>query len=83
MATDWLCSLVPDHGDVDHDDGDDDDDDPDNDDDNDVDDDDGDDHHGESHFFSFASMSKCRLGHTLDVQETQVNRSPARRGSIQ
>ena len=64
MATDWLCSLVPDHGDID-DDGDDDDDDRDNDDDNDVDDDDGDDDHGESHFFSSASMSKCRLGHTL------------------
>ena len=32
MATDWLCSLVPDHGDVDDDDGDDDDDDRENDD---------------------------------------------------
>ena len=51
MATDWLCSLVPDHGDIDDDDGDDDDDDRDNDDDNDVDDDDGDDDHGESYFF--------------------------------
>ena len=65
MATDWLCSLVPDHGDIDDDDGDDDDDDRDNDDDNEVDDDDGDDDHGESYFFSSASMSKCRLGHTL------------------
>ena len=46
-----MCSLVPDHGDVDDDDGDDDDDDRDNDDDNDVDDDDGDDDHGESYFF--------------------------------
>ena len=52
MATDWLCSLVPDHGDID-------------DDDNEVDDDDGDDDHGESYFFSSASMSKCRMGHTL------------------
>ena len=50
MATDWLCSLVPDHGDID-DDGDADDDDRDNDDDNEVDDDDGDDDHGESYFF--------------------------------
>ena len=62
-----------------HDDGDDDDDVRDNDDD----DDDGDDDLGESCLFSFARMSKCRLGHTLDVQESQVNRSPARRGSIQ
>ena len=49
-----MCSLEPDHGDVDDDDGDDDDDDRDN-----------DDNHGESYFFSSASMSKCRLGHTL------------------
>ena len=60
-----MCSLVPDHGDIDDDDGDDDDDDRNNDDDNDVDDDDGDDDHGESYLFSSASMSKCRLGHTL------------------
>ena len=46
-----------------HDDGDDDDDVRDNDDD----DDDGDDDLGESCVFSFARMSKCRLGHTLDV----------------
>ena len=51
MATDWLCSLVPDHGDVDDNRDDDDDDDRDNDDDNDVDDYDGDDDHGESCFF--------------------------------
>ena len=57
MATDWLCSLVPDHGDID-DDGDDDDDDPDNDDDNDVDDDDGDDDHGESCFFHSRACRK-------------------------
>ena len=65
MATDWLCSVVPDHGDIDDDDGDDDDDDRNNDDDNEVNDDDSDDDHGESCFFSSASMSKCRLGHTL------------------
>ena len=47
-----------------HDDGDDDDDVRDNDDD---DDDDGDDDLGESCVFSFARMSKCRLGDTLDV----------------
>ena len=46
-----------------HDDSDDDDDVRDNDDD----DDDGDDDLGESCVFSFARMSKCRLGHTLDV----------------
>ena len=40
MASDWLCSLVQDHGDIDDDDGDDDDDDRDN-----------DDNHGESYFF--------------------------------
>ena len=45
-----MCSLVPDHGDVDDDDGDEDNSDRDNDD-NDVDDDDGDDDHGESCFF--------------------------------
>ena len=54
MASDWLCSLVPDHGDIDDDDGDDDDDDRDN-----------DDNHGESYFFSSASMSECRLGYIL------------------
>ena len=52
-----MCSLVPDHGDVDDDDGDEDNSDRDNDD-NDVDDDDGDDDHGESCFFHSRACRK-------------------------
>ena len=69
-----MCSLVPDHGDVDDDDGDEDNSDRDNDD-NDVDDDDGDDDHGESCFFHSQACRNViwaipwrenyRLGHNL------------------
>ena len=52
-----MCSLLPDHGDVDDDDGDEDNSDRDNDD-NDVDDDDGDDDHGESCFFHSRACRK-------------------------
>ena len=52
-----MCSLVPDHGDVEDDASDEDNSDRDNDD-NDVDDDDGDDDHGESCFFHSRACRK-------------------------